>query len=549
MGDGRLVGFLALCLCSTAYAQSKDAKACALKVEVALKKPTPAAAEGLLKQGYEECGDGHGFLSAMALAAAAQGDFERAVDLCLRELGKDEATARAVDVFLALYPRVSDVSRRKMFDLGTSPDAPLHLPQEGMALEKLVDQVYCKGSKLVAMPEAINPKAQSVRINVECPRGKVTPRYVRWATPATRTTAGARRAIDRLIEDGDLDGKFGVANPQELKQRMQEPLTADRSQAWLLSNLADGLRAKEVWALLVKKNPNDLEAIVDVAEYQRQLGQFDQALKTLRAADPTKVELLDTRGGTGSPSKLFSMQCRILLRQKKLAEATVACNRAIELGSTMNGPIALAEILYLQGKYDDALPHLDKALELDVRNQRGWLLAALINQQLGRTEEAKARFDGSYGLSVALNASLDDKRTGAQWMALVDEWEDRNTAYEFAECGHNYLDLELPKLSQACFAASEKINPFAAKVMRLEHQAETDPAAALKAADALLAKSRDARLLFVVARTHAHAGVPHDGIPALKEALYKIAPWELPDELVRTVCVDEPLAACMKLAP
>lgn len=535
-------------LSSTGRAQAGDRQACARKLTLALQPPNPATAEALLKQGYADCGDGHGFLGAMAMAAAGLGDTERAAELCLRELRADKATDRAVEVFLSLYPRVSAATRRKMLELGTTPDAPINVPSS-IIFARLVEQVYCEGSRLIGMPESYDSARELFRISVECPRGKVTPRYVRYPERARSSGPAARRAIDRLIEESGLGDKFGTGSAAELRARISGPVTDDRSLAWLLGSIPDPLREKAVWALLAKKHPNDLEVILSLATSQAMLGEREQALKTLRAADPKKAELVDARGAAVSPSAIFTLQCRILLRQNKLSEANAACARAIALGSKRYGPIAFAEVLYLQGKYEAALAQVENSLGVDERSQRAFIVAALINQKLGRSEAAKAQFDGSFGLSVALHASLDDQRTPAQWLALLDHFEDVRVAYSLAQCGHHYLDLELPKLSEACFAASEKIDPFPAKVTRLEHQAEADPSAALKAAPVLLSRSDDAELLQVVARAHAQAGAPHEGIPALRKALYLLAPWELPDELIQTVCVDEPLAACMKLAP
>jgi tetratricopeptide (TPR) repeat protein len=540
-----LIGFLA----STRAIAGGDPQVCARKLEVALEKPTPAAAEVFLKQGYADCGDGHGFLAAMAIAAAAQGDVGRAGDLCLRELQTPDPTERAVEVLLALLPRSRPTFRQKFLALGITADSPLNLPQEGMQLDRLVRQVYCEGVQTVGVTASYDAKTEITRHDIECPRGKKTSRFVRYGLVRPGSTAKAKvRAIDRLIED-DVQDKFGISSVAELRDEVSGPPTADRSRTWLLSSLSDLPRIEASWALLLKKNPNDLEAIIGLAWMQFVRGDFDQALKTLRAADEKKVELVDTRGSRQSPSHLFSLQCKILARQNKLNEAARACEKAIELGSKRHGPIQLAEILFLQGKYEEALVHVDNGLKEDERSQRGWIIAALINQKLGRKDAAKERFDGSYGLSATLGASLDDKRTPAEWVAMLDRIETRATAFSLAECGHYYLDLELPKLSQACFAAAEKIDRNVASALRLEHQAETDAPAALKASKALLGTTRDATFLRIVARAHAHAGAPHDGIPALREALYKTAPWELPDELIRTVCVDVPLAECMKLSP
>jgi tetratricopeptide (TPR) repeat protein len=259
--------------------------------------------------------------------------------------------------------------------------------------------------------------------------------------------------------------------------------------------------------------------------------------------------MLDARAPGLGLSSIPSRQCRLLRRQNKLTDANAACAKAIEVGSKVNGPLAWAEVLYLQGKYEEALVQVENGLSADGRNQRGYIVAALINQKLGRLDAATARFNGSFGLSKVLGVSLDDKRSPTEWLALLDRQQDRQDAAVLARCGHLYLDLDLPKQSQTCFAASQKQDPFLTAVARIEHQAETDPRAALRAGDALLSKSRDLELLLVMARVHARAGAPHEGISALREALYKLPPWELPEELIRTVCVELSLAECMKQSP
>lgn len=537
-----------LLLCAaTAAAHPADTTTCAQKLDAALDQRDVDAAERLLKKGYASCGDGHGFLAAMAMTAASRGDLEAAVDLCVRELSQKDPSDRAVKMFLALYPRTNSAGRNKLTALGATAGAPLQLPQNPAAFAQLVDGVYCKDTQVVGVTDTYDPKTTTVHYRVECPRGTVTSRFVAYAERPASTQREARRSVDRAIESHELGPKFGVDTAAELRARVSRPLTADRSLAWLLGSVPDPLGVKETYALLFRKNPRDLGAALGLATVQYQLEEYESALKTLRVAAKAGAVNLDARAPS-SPSALYSLQCRILLRQNKLAEATTACTRAIELGSRRNGPLAMAEILYLQGKYDDALVHAERSIE-DVQNRRGIIVSALINQKLGRADAAKARFDASHGLSAALEASLDDKRTPTQWIALLDGFENRETAWELARCGHHYLDLGLPKESEACFTASTKLDRFPAKVARLEHVEETDPASALKATRALLAERRDLELLLLVARAQAHNGSPGDGVPALREALYKLAPWQWPEELVNTVCDKTPLAECMKLKP
>ncbi len=547
MGKTR-VGLFAALMCTVAtpcLAAANDTKGCAEKVKAARAKATPAQGEALLKQAYADCGDGHEILSTMALAAAAQGEFDRAAELCTREIGAPNWGRQAVDVLISLMPKLSAGARRKVLELGTTVEAPIYLASPP-PLARLVEEVLCEGTPLTGMHETFDRKHQLFRRDLECPRGKVTTHYIRVPEETGSTKAGSRRAIDRVIEGAGLDEKFGISNATELRAALAGRPTADRSLGWLLGWVPDPLTGVKVMQLLVKQNPNDLASIINLADLQISLGERAQAMATLRAADPDAVSIVDSRSSGPTPAGLFSRQCMLLRRQNKLEEAAAMCAKAVSRGSRVNGPFYWAQVLYLQGKYEEALTKIESSIQAEERNQPAYVLAGLINQKLGRTDAARARFEGSYGLSKALRISVDDQRTPAEWLALFDRESDRSAADTLAACGHHYLDLELPRQSQACFAAAKKIDPRAVRIEMLEHQAETNPEAALKEAEGMLRESRDARLLSVVARAHAHAGQPQAGIPALREALYQLPPWDLPDELVRTVCVELPLAECMK---
>ncbi len=534
-----------------AWAETSDGgtttAVCARKREVALRwleerKTAPAARA--LEQAFAECGEGHGLLSALGLAQRTP---DAAADFYVRELSAPGATRDAFHGVLDVFPQVSGATRARIAKLGSAAATPLYLPNS-ILVGVWVDGVVCRNKPVQTLFTRWDDSFKGFVLEAECPAGALQKVYMRYPDEGRSPVVKYGRAVDRVIASAKLGMKFGANTPAELKARVDLPLEANSSLSWLLGWLHDSPRRQVVASLLLKNDPSDLDAIATLGETQLALGDPAGAMKTLAAQDPKGVAYRDSRV-SGSVSGLFTSQCRILMRQKKLKEARQACQRSLDLGSRKNGPAAMAELLYLEGNASEALPLIEASLKANEQNRRGRLVMGLISLALERPREAEKHFALSMGLQTALGVAFTDKRTPDQWIALLDKFDDREQAYDLATCGHVYLDLDMAAPSKGCFAAAARIDPFTVKVRQVEHEVELNARAALPAALKLLDEARDAQVLLLVADAYVRLGERSRAHAHLKEALSRRPHWDLPPDLVETICGAQPLGACMKAPP
>lgn len=508
------------------------------------------AALETLEKAPSACASRHGFLAARGSAHASLGEFELASELFLKELREPDPTWVAVKGLAAVIPSVSPAAREKIAAAGGKPDDILYVPGH-QSFAVLVEEVFCRDQLVVGTNTTPSTKVHAWVANLECPAGTRFQKFVRFDAREDLQDlkqAGPRRAVERMIKTGKLESKFGISTAFDLYEALRSRRT-DRSAGWLLSWMSDGPGEKKLLQGLLKEDPDDLSSIITLASLQLSEGDNEGALKTTRAAKLDRVAIRDARGADASPSGLFSRQCLALRKQNKLKEAEAACRKSLELGSRVNGPAFFGEVLYLNGRYAEAIEQLEATLAADPRNRRSVIVLALALQELGQTEQAAQRFEKSWGLAEVLEAKLTDKRTRAQWIKALDRLDALGVAASLAHCGHLYLDLEMKEQSDVCFAAAKKIDVQAPELARLEHLAETDPSTAVKGLEAELKKARSAEGFAMLARAQAAAGDHVAAVTALRSALYLLPPWELPDELVATVCGEEALPTCLKAAP
>ncbi|QRK04889.1 hypothetical protein JQX13_32320 [Archangium violaceum] len=431
---------------------------------------------------------------------AHQSRFDEASTFLERELLSPAPSPGAFEMLVGLFPRLSPARQEQVVSLGASGEAPLHVRGVAQANLWLTD-VVCHERRLDKL-DTDDVRAPGLgSYSFECPPG--VPRRVfffmtePWSRRRPASGKGAGLSVERVLPE--LGPRFGIHSMQELREAVEEPLSADRGSVWLLSWLKDYPSQLPLLTQMVRESPDDLEAVVNLSNIQILFGDQRGALRTLDAVSLDTVTLKDSRGNVKGASALFSMRCRALLHLRKLKEAEAACRTALEHGSKKNGPETLALVLYLRGKDAEALRFIRASLADSQKNPAGHFLHGLLLRSLGKPEEAAEAWKAAadYGLTPTVEARR--KRSREDWVRAMEAYQRKQTAEELAFCGHYYLDLELPKRAEACFARAESLHPGLAAAERLIHQAESDPEAALRATKALLREKRTPALLYVMA--------------------------------------------------
>lgn len=105
-----------------------------------------ATASTTWTQAYASCGPGYGYLGLLALLQADGGDLDGAAKLAARELTEPTPLPPAVQFIATAYPRLSPSTRSWLVGLGSTPEAPLVVPDIG-AEYAWAQYVLCDGAE------------------------------------------------------------------------------------------------------------------------------------------------------------------------------------------------------------------------------------------------------------------------------------------------------------------------------------------------------------------------------------------------------------------
>src|SRR6266576_1267141 len=97
-------------------------------------------------------------------------------------------------------------------------------------------------------------------------------------------------------------------------------------------------------AKLLKEDPDDLEAAVNVSDYAIDVGDPRAGLEAISKTSAATARIIDGRGGRYSTAELESNRCTLLFHARQLEEARKACNAAIEIDDSW-GSRTLVKVL------------------------------------------------------------------------------------------------------------------------------------------------------------------------------------------------------------
>ena len=478
------------------------------------------AAFALADAGRTTCGNGYGFFAQLGQVSLLKGKTEEAASFFAGEFTSPQPANDALYALVALYPRLRPEHQAELAAMGKSLNQPLQVPHMGYANE-WITRVVCQDKGLNGLRRR---RARDLGVTVydfECPSGthrQIAFRFTAATSPEAPVTGQLEQlSVEELLPP--LKDRYGITSVEGLRDAVDEPLLSNRSTGWLLGFLMDGPTQVTVYTEMLRKDPNDLEAIVSLAGLQTLLGDLKGALKTLDAASPETATLTDVRGSVTNKSALQSNRCNVLMRQQKLDEALVACRQAITLGSKENGPYFLGKLLFLRGEDTQALESVRVSLANAPKKSEARFLEGLILKFLGQPEQAREAWRRVPAFGPAATADLQHPRSRAEWIRLLDAYQREDVAARFARCGHYYLDLRLPERADACFSPAKTVNPIHVVAERIDHEAESDPVRALTLAKAELRKGRHPNLLRAIALAHLRAGRPEESLRWVDEAM------------------------------
>jgi len=487
------------------------------------KKQTAAQLLEALDAAYQRCGDGHGLLGARALVQYQAGNLPEALEAVRREVLAPHPSWRALGLAPMLVEKLPGKQARVLQELGTRPDAPLHVPRFFTQGHDWMEQVVCRGvdSKGFNRSGPLAGQPKLFRAWVECPEGEPHAVFIWQDDPPVppippfsgdRPMPEASHLVDRLSK------LFGITTVDELRAVLLDP-TPSRYQAWVLERLDDFPELARVWGVLLQEDPDDLEAVHFRAEQQAAMGDLDGALLTLARANPATVRVREMRalGGLLVPSTIRSHQCIYLFNQRNLDEAEARCKEGLALGSHVNSNAYLARIALWRGDLESA-ETFARASAFN-GNAREWTLVGIVLSLQGRPHEAQEWARKAPSVHSAIQLLHGVTKPARQWL-LDEEALDRDSnASLLAECGHRYLELNIPTRAERCFAISEGLAYGPAEAQRALHLAETDAPAALRALEPVLKTSTHADVLVAMAFIQHRLGKDAEALPYIERAL------------------------------
>jgi tetratricopeptide (TPR) repeat protein len=253
----------------------------------------------------------------------------------------------------------------------------------------------------------------------------------------------------------------------------------------LLSFVTDDPTSVEVWKALVARDPDDLEAVTELARSTHVLQGPSAARAILERANPLTARLRNFNGAalTGlQPSTIVSLQCRYLVMERKLAEAERMCRQAIELGSQIIAHDNLARIALLRGDLDSA--NRASALAAKIGGAWQWSLRAVV-MLLSNTDEKEfklvlAHAMGDRGRPLAARLVYQRvKKSPAEWVEELESEEKQGWSTDLVKCGHFYVELGVPERSERCYQEARRIAPEAVSAAKALHLSESQPQQAL----------------------------------------------------------------------
>lgn len=488
-----------------------------------------------------------GFLPLMAELAMARGDFDEAGRYLAWDMRHNLPDPSSFERLVSVFPRLGPDRQKEVLALGSDEKSRMSVPSSYES-DLFIRAVLCAGKAVekVDWSDVKMPGNSSFAYTCkgDSPR-RVHLQFLEGMTSSRHVDVGPDQPmVDRILPA--LGSRFGLSTREQLREAVQGPVPPSQGMSWLLSFLFDNVRMLEIAREMLQRDPKNLQARIDEAGIWMSRGDLAAARAVLYAPGSEEAELRDTRGMVKGISALYTNRCRVSRLMGDLEQALEACRKSVALGSTTNGPVELAAVLFALGHAEEALASINSSKSSNSREPHAGFLRGAILQHLGRTAEAREAWAAVVDYGPVVTLKLEEQRKPRHWVQAMDDYAQAQWPYAYGACGHNYLDLGLEEHAEACFAVIRKRSPHFVDSERVDHLSETDPEGAVRMGTRLLRKQRHPAILRAVAAAQQRAGRPQQALALLDEALRLDAGVQRASEVLSRICTALKDPDCLK---
>jgi serine/threonine-protein kinase len=273
----------------------------------------------------------------------------------------------------------------------------------------------------------------------------------RWFEQATANCQRAVELNDHLapvyVTLGRIHNETGKQDLalQEFDHALRlEPRNADAlfGQAGVYENLGRLQDAEDTFRRAMALRPDYWDGYAKLALFYYRRHRYPEAVEQFRRV----IQLTPDNGAA-------YLNLGVALRNLgKMDEAIAAYRKSLELSPSYGAYTNLATIYYVQEKYSEAAPLLEKALQLNDKDYRIWINYAMVSSRLGRAQRAlqasrralplledtaklKPQDAGVQSTLALLYATLGDREKALPHLRMVEAMapEDRDVLVRLAE--------------------------------------------------------------------------------------------------------------------
>jgi predicted O-linked N-acetylglucosamine transferase (SPINDLY family) len=170
--------------------------------------------------------------------------------------------------------------------------------------------------------------------------------------------------------------------------------------------------AKSAYKKVLKKSPNNFQALHFLGLAEFQTGHLDAGIRSLKRAlieDPKSAQAHSDMGS-------------VLNAAQRYDEALIACDKAIVLDPTLVFAHAnRGNVLITLARYDEAIASLDKAIELDPSHADSWNDRGNALHKLGRYDEALQSYAQAITVDPLHDVAFINRATTLKELKRFDE--------------------------------------------------------------------------------------------------------------------------------
>lgn len=345
--------------------------------------------------------------------------------------------------------------------------------------------------------------------------------------------------------------RFGIYDEDTLRERLDRT-SHTQGQAWVLSWVGDSPREIAVYRALLAAHPENTQyrsALIDALSHT---AAWEQAIEVIEAGRGRAIVNPEARAPQVGEGYLDRELCYVLWSQGRLEEAKAPCRAGTALGKSAFAWRTRAWVLLGLGDDSEALTAAETAVELAPDASYGQHVLGVARFAVGDLEGARAAWTEALRLWSSYNepwwALHMENPTVERLVTGQRQHLFQERAKDLAECGHYYLEMELPEYAKGCLAAADHQWPGISDAVRVHHLGISDPKAALELA---MASLEDDRHPFVLANG-GWAAYLSDAVPLartlLEESLESDPEGDVTNMRLATVCEALGDTACVEQA-